>query len=111
MEDFKDVKIEIYIPEEYVEHLREALHAANIGRVGYYDHCLSISKVRGYWRPLEGARPFVGRVGVFEEGQECKVEIRCDRCYVAAALKAVRKIHPYEEPLINVIPLANALFE
>jgi hypothetical protein len=30
---------------------------------------------------------------------------------VAGAIQAIRKAHPYEEPVINVIPLANAWFE
>lgn len=66
--------------------------------------------VRGYWRPLEGATPFQGRVGEISEGTECKVEARCDRRYVAEALAAIRRVHPYDEPLVNVIPLVNHLF-
>lgn len=111
METFREVKIEVYIPESYIERLRDALHQAHAGKVGNYDHCLSITNVRGYWRPLEGSSPFEGRIGEIAEGAECKVEVRCERRYVSDALQAIRQVHPYEEPLINVIPLANHLFE
>jgi len=29
---------------------------------------------------------------------------------VKEAMQVIRRVHPYEEPLINVIPLANHLF-
>lgn len=100
-------QIEIYIPEPYVERLRDALHLAQVGRIGNNDHCLSLTNVWGDWRPLEGASPFQGQIA---EGTECKVEGRCERRYVSDALKAIRQIHPYDEPLIHVIPLASHLF-
>lgn len=110
MESFNEVKIEVYIPESYVERLRDALHLVHAGQIGNYDHCLSITNVRGYWRPLEGAVPFQGRINEIAEGTECKVEVRCERAYVSDALTVIRQIHPYDEPLINIIPLANHLF-
>ena len=30
---------------------------------------------------------------------------------VVDAIKVIRALHPYDEPLINIIPLANHLFE
>lgn len=71
---------------------------------------ISLTKVRGYWRPLESATPFNGEKNEIDEGTECKVEIRCKREYVKDALGVIKKIHPYEEPLVNIIPLANCYF-
>lgn len=109
--DFKEVKLEIYIPEEYVVKLRDELNKINVCTVGNYDNVLSLTNVRGYWRPLEGADPFEGEVGKICEGHECKMEIRCKSEYVKEALKLIRKIHPYEEPVINVLPIIDELFE
>lgn len=78
---------------------------------GNYDNVISITNVRGYWRPLKGSNPFIGKVGKVCEGQECKIEIRCKKEYVRNAIKVIKKIHPYEEPLINIIPIINELFE
>jgi hypothetical protein len=110
MDDFTDVKLEIFIPEDRIEALKVELAEAGAGRIGNYDHCLSISTVKGYWRPLDGANPFDGKIGAISEGTECKVEVNCRRERVEAVIKAVRRVHPYEEPVINVIPLANHLF-
>jgi len=100
-----DVKIEIFIPESYVPALRDELGRVGAGHIGAYDHCVSVSDVRGYWRPLEGASPFLGEVGEISEGGECKVEVNCKLEIVEAALAVIRRIHPYEEPVINIIPL------
>jgi len=111
MDAFTTVKIEIFIPADYVDRLREAVAAAGAGKIGNYDHCSSISDVRGYWRPLTGANPFLGELEKVEKGTECKVEVNCEREFVKAVLAAIKQVHPYEEPVINLIPLVNHLFE
>ncbi|GAA0773776.1 divalent cation tolerance protein CutA [Clostridium subterminale] len=109
--EFKEVKIEIYVPEEYVIELRDELNKVNACKIGNYDNAISITNVRGYWRPLEGSNPFNGEIDKVCEGQECKVEITCKKEHVRNAIKVIKKIHPYEEPLINIIPIINELFE
>jgi hypothetical protein len=47
---------------------------------------------------------------VVSEGTEYKMEINCRRELVEEAIRIIKSNHPYEEPLINVIPLANHLF-
>lgn len=111
MKDFFRIKIEVFVPEDYIETLRDELNKVNVGRIGNYDHCLSITHVRGYWRPLAGAHPYQGEIGKISAGTECKVEVNCKREDVSEALKVIRRVHPYDEPLINLIPLVNHLFE
>ncbi len=110
MNDFNNFKLEIFIPASHVDVLREALGQVGAGQIGNYDHCCSIMEVRGYWRPLEGANPYQGELGKIETGIECKLEVNCPRELVKEAIKAIRAVHPYEEPLINILPLANQLF-
>lgn len=108
---FNEVKIEIYVPEAYIIKLRDELNKVNACKVGDYDHVISITNTRGYWRPLENSTPFNGEVGKVCEGVECKMEIRCKRAYVKDAIRVIKDIHPYEEPLFNIIPIVNELFE
>ncbi len=105
-----NTKIEIFIPEGYVLRLRDELAKINVGRIGNYDHCVAVTAVRGYYRPLEGAKPFEGQVGSISEVQECKLEVSCLREDIPAALEVIRRVHPYEEPLINIIPLSNVQY-
>lgn len=107
----KEVKIEIYIPSEFIVKLRDELNKVNAGKIGNYDNCISVVKVKGYWRPLEEASPYLGNIGEVSEGEECKVEVRCRMEYVKDAIKVIKKVHPYEEPVFNIIPILNDLFE
>jgi hypothetical protein len=110
MQNFTDVKLEIFVPQEYALKLRDELAKIGVGRIGNYDHCMAMYLIQGTFRPLEGANPFEGTIGVVSEGTEYKMEINCKRELVNNAVKIIKSIHPYEEPLINIIPLANHLF-
>lgn len=111
MENFTDVKLEIFVPQEYALKIRDELAKIGVGRVGNYDHCMAMYPVQGSYRPLEGANPFEGTIGVVSESVEYKIEVNCKRGLVNDAIKVIKSMHPYEEPLINIFPLANHLFE
>jgi hypothetical protein len=111
MEDFTDVKLEIFVPQDYALKLRDELAKVGVGRIGNYDHCVAITPVQGYFRPLIGANPFEGEVGKITETAEAKLEVNCERGLVDQAIKVIRSVHPYEEPLVNIIPLVNHLFD
>jgi hypothetical protein len=110
MENFTDVKLEIFVPQDHALRLRDELAKISVGVIGNYDHCVALTPVRGFFRPMEGANPFEGEVGKISEVAEYKLEVNCKRDLVNEALKVIKSVHPYEEPLINVIPLANHLF-
>jgi hypothetical protein len=111
MENFTDVKLEIFVPQEYALKIRDQLATIGVGRLGEYDHCVAINQVQGYFRPLPGANPFDGEIGRIQETMEAKVEVNCKRELVNEAIQIIRRVHPYEEPLVNIIPLANHLFD
>lgn len=111
MENFTDVKLEIFVPQEYALKIFDELAKIGVGQVGNYDHCFAIHPVQGYFRPLPGADPFDGEIGKLTETAEYKIEVNCKRDLVNEALRMIRSTHPYEEPVVNVIPLANHLFE
>ena len=99
------VKVEVYLPHEYIEPMLASLTEIGACVVGAYDHVSSYSPVEGTWRPLPGSRPFHGEVGVLCHAKEYKLEFRCSRERIKSAVAAIRRIHPYEEPVINIIPL------
>lgn len=110
VDTFTDVKLEIFVPPDFAAPVLDALAAVGVGVIGNYDHCAAVMPVRGQWRPLPGADPYDGEVGKLQAAEEVKIEINCKRERVTAALAAIRRVHPYEEPLINILPLANHLF-
>ena len=103
--DFKEVKLEIYIPEEYLESLQNKLRESNLCVIGNYDSVMAVTEVTGYWRPLDGAEPFEGKVGSISKEKELKIEFRCQTEKAEEALRVIKEIHPYEEPVINILPL------
>ena len=103
----KTVKIEFFVPVEQSESIRRALGDAGLGRIGRYTHCSAETRVKGHWRPLEGARPHSGRIGEVSSADEIKVEFVCRAERAGEAVQLIRRLHPYEEPLILVIPLLN----
>lgn len=98
-------KLEIFIPESHLKVLQETLRACGAGHIGKYDSCMSYSRVKGTWRPLEGSLPYMGVQGEISEEDEIKAEVTCRLEDVDSVIEAVKRIHPYEEPVINAIPL------
>ena len=47
MENFTDVKLEIFVPQEYALKIRDQLAKISVGRIGDYDHCVAIYQVQG----------------------------------------------------------------
>lgn len=101
----KYYKLEIFIPESHFDDLRKALMSADAGHIGNYDCCLSYSRVIGTWRPLDGTDPYLGRTGEISEEEELKVEVTVKGEKLEETITAVKSVHPYEEPVINVIEL------
>lgn len=103
--EFEFCKLEIFVPKTHLEAIRKALKNADAGHIGNYDSCLSYSEVIGCWRPLNGSQPFLGEHGELCSAPELRVEVLCRTEKVDETMKAVKAAHPYEVPVINVIPL------
>lgn len=46
--DIKEVKLEIYVPEEYVAKIRDDLAERGIGKVGNYNHVVAYQESKGF---------------------------------------------------------------
>ncbi|MEV4429117.1 hypothetical protein ACN9M0_20135 [Streptomyces sp. R-07] len=99
------LKVEISVPRTHLEAVLDALHGAGAGQVGEYARCSSTWRVTGTWQPLPGSQPYDGEVGVTRQAEECRIESVCDEEQARTVLKAVRDAHPYEEAVINFLPL------
>ena len=116
--DFKYCKLEIFIPETHLPALQKTLQEVDAGHIGNYDSCMSSSEVIGYWRPLEGCNPYIGNEGENRDVRlnstmpepEVKVEVTVFTEAVDRTIEAIKKVHPYEEPVINAIPILRTSF-
>jgi hypothetical protein len=98
----------VYVPEADVDALIEAMSAAGAGRIGAYDQCAWKVLGQGQFRPLAGANPHIGAVGVLERVPEYRVELVCERPVIGAVMSAMVAAHPYEEPAHHVLPIQSA---
>lgn len=103
--DVNRVKICVTVPEENVDEVRDAMCEAGAGVIGNYDYCSIAGKVVGTFRPNEKAKPYIGSKNKLEFIDEEKLEVVCDIDKVKNVISKLRKVHPYEEPAIDIIPL------
>lgn len=99
------LKVEIFVPTSYIKELITALNQAGLLKDGNYDYCYSYTPVKGHFRPLDGAKPFIGEVGEIEEVDELKVEFRIKATDKELAESIIFEKHPYETPVFNFIEL------
>ncbi len=85
------MKLTVYVPETHLELVKEALFAAGAGE--------------GQFRPLVGSSPFLGKTGEVERVSEYRVEMLCEEKDCVVVTKALRSVHPYEEPAFDFVRL------
>mgnify|MGYP006421204965 CR=1 FL=1 len=102
-------KIEIFIPKKYINKIIEASNKLGACKVGEYDYVSSYYEINGSFRPLEGSEPYDGKKNEINFLKECKLEIRCEEKFLKKVIKRIKEIHPYEEPVVNIIKLYNDL--
>ena len=95
----------VYVPLSHADAVRTALAEAGAGKIGAYDHCSFSMRGTGRFRPLAGAKPSIGTVGKIEEVEEERIEVVVLSENLPKVIRAVRKIHPYEEPAIHILPM------
>lgn len=101
------VKVVVFVPHAHAEAVIDAMAAAGAGALGDYDRCAFAAAGEGTFRPRDGARPFVGTVGVPERVAESRIEMIAPRDRWTAVIDAARAAHPYEEMAFDVVPLLN----
>ncbi|HUT34656.1 MAG TPA: Nif3-like dinuclear metal center hexameric protein [Planctomycetota bacterium] len=99
-------KLVVFTPEGDLEAVVRALSDAGAGVIGQYRECTFRTPGTGTFRGLEGAHPTVGQVGRREEVEELRLEAVVPLALAERAAAAARAAHSYEEPAIDIYPLA-----
>ena len=100
-------KLCFYVPESHLESVKKAVFNAGAGRIGSYDQCCWQVKGEGQFRPLDGAKPFIGEKDKVEILEEYKVEMVLADELVTSVIEALKSAHPYEEPAYDVWQLSD----
>lgn len=99
------MKVECNVPEEYVAPIINALNNEKLIQSGDYDFCFAYAAVKGHFRPIGDADPFIGEVGEMTQVAEVKLEFRIPATSRKLAERLITENHPYEVPIINFIGL------
>ena len=99
-------KLCVYVPENSVEKVKQALFDAGAGRIGNYDSCCWQTTGTGQFRPLENSNPSIGTLDEIEHVAEIKIELICANDLIKEAIQALRDSHPYEEPAFDAWELS-----
>jgi len=103
------LKLFIFAPDqqEIIEKIVDAASQAGAGIIGNYTHCSFITKGVGSWFSGEGSHPFLGKTGEFSTEPEVRIEMECPDDKASEVDKAVKKVHPYEEAVIEFLKIEN----
>jgi hypothetical protein len=102
-------KLVCYVPETHVEVVKNSLFEAGAGRIGDYEQCCWQVLGQGQFKPLAGAKPFIGQAARLEQVSEYKIELLCQGLWMTAILKALLSSHPYEEPAFDCFPVISSM--
>ncbi|MFA6423458.1 MAG: YqfO family protein [Patescibacteria group bacterium] len=106
----KIYKIQVFVPETHLDQVRIAIGESGAGKIGNYDYCSYVSKGEGYFRPLKGSKPFIGKLDEIEKVSEYKIEFVCKDDQIEKTISAIKSVHPYEEIAFDVFPLESKYF-
>jgi len=95
-------KLSVFIPVSHAESMRAALGKAGAGAMGDYEACSFTSIGSGRFTPVDGANPYIGKVGKQEEVAEEKIEVMIPESKRNQVLKSMLAAHPYEEPAYDI---------
>jgi ribonuclease HI len=100
-------KLVTFVPEGDLAAVRAAVFAAGAGRIGAYEHCSFELPGTGTFRPLAGAHPVIGEIGVDERAREVRLEAVYPVWREEEVVDALVGAHSYDEPAFDLVPLAN----
>ena len=99
------MKVVVFVPEQDLNRVADALFAAGAGHIGEYRECSFRLAGIGTFFGSDAANPTIGQKGQREEVNEWRLEAVCPVNRVEAIVAAIRRAHSYEEPAFDIYPL------
>ncbi len=98
-------KIGVNVPAEFLDRMMDSVTEVMEPVYPKYERTFMYWPVKGTWRPVEGAEPFIGTVGDIEVADEIRLEFAVKEKDLKNVISKIAEVHPYEEPAIDVIPM------
>lgn len=100
-----NLKIAVFVPDEALLRVRDAMASKGAGVVGEYECCSFSVSGRGTFRGSHRSNPSIGEPGRLETVGEERLEMVCPKNRVPGVIEALVEAHPYEEPAFDIMPL------
>jgi dinuclear metal center YbgI/SA1388 family protein len=98
-------KIVVFVPEDSIDIVRDAMSATGAGWIGNYSDCSFMTKGTGTFRPLKNSNPYIGSQGKLEKVMEYRLETVVPRKNLNKVISSMISAHPYEEVAYDVYRL------
>jgi len=98
-------KLVVFVPEESVDGVVQALSEAGAGVIGDYTECTFRTRGTGTFRGGDETNPYLGESGRLEKVDEVRVETVVASHLAGRAAEAATAAHPYEEIALDVYPV------
>lgn len=105
----REFKLAVYVPDADLAKVSDALFGAGAGVIGKYEQCSFRVPGKGTFFGGDDTNPAVGKKGRREETDEWRLEVVLPEAKVAAAVRAMRAAHSYEEPAFDIYQLSAGL--
>jgi dinuclear metal center YbgI/SA1388 family protein len=101
----RTVKVVVFVPAAAADRVRQAMADQGAGHIGDYSHCSFNIDGQGTFLGGQSTKPTVGKKGRLERVPEVRLEMVAYAANLSDIIPAIRKVHPYEEPAIDIYPL------
>jgi hypothetical protein len=100
-------KFIVFCPREesVIRAIIDAASNAGAGNIGKYKKCAFTTDGIGTWVADNNANPARGEVGKIEKIEEVKIEMQCPKEAMQDVFNAIKKVHPYEEVVIDIFAM------
>ncbi|WP_233993837.1 Nif3-like dinuclear metal center hexameric protein [Salinibacter altiplanensis] len=99
-------KLAVFVPEDAVDDVRQALADAGAGQIGDYEACAFATEGTGFFAPGADTDPHIGTAGGnVESADERKLEVEVARWALGPVKAALQEAHPYEEMAYDLYPV------
>ncbi len=101
------IHLSVIVPDTHATEVQYALFDAGAGAIGNYDCCSFSVPGTGTFRPLDGAKPAVGEVGLSTSLSEVALNMVLPAEKMSRVEAALLEVHPYETPAYQFTPMLN----
>src|SRR5918998_3700590 len=98
-------KLVIFVPEENMDAVADALAGEGAGVIGEYTHCTFRTPGTGTFLGGDATDPYLGEKGRLEKVEEIRLETVVPAHAAIRAVDAATAAHPYEEVALDLYPV------